>query len=194
MFPAQVAPRTGLNRHIDDGVNHHFVAQRGLEGLLVCGAVGRVAAVRDKHQHFAAVLRSQPLGAQQNRVIERRRMVGMQSVQPAVNQRNLVRERGQFRNVCCKLQQAHLVLRAQHRMRKTPRRICLFRQIFPHAATGVDSQGHVQRQFRLPLEDRNLLRAPVFAHRKILARQPANNRAIAIRHIDKDIHEFHVDV
>ena len=39
VFAAQVASGAGLNGHVDERVDHHFVAQSRLQGLLVGGGL-----------------------------------------------------------------------------------------------------------------------------------------------------------
>jgi hypothetical protein len=91
-----------------------------------------------------------------------------------------------------KLQQADLVLPAQQRMNKLPRRILLQRQIFVNAAAGVDRQHQVQRQLRLPLEDGDALRPAIFGHGKIVLGQPADNRPCGVGDVGEDIHQLHI--
>jgi hypothetical protein len=83
-----------------------------------------------------------------------------------------------FAHIGGKLQQAHLVLRAQDGVGEAPRRVRLLRHILAHAAAGVDGQRQVQRQLRLALEDRDLLRPAVLGDAKVLARQAAHNGPI----------------
>ena len=85
----------------------------------------------------------------------------MQLAESAIDLRDLVGEGRQLLHFGGKLQQAHLVLRAQNGVHKSPRRLRFFGHVFLHAAAGVDSQGQVQRQLRLALKDRDLLRASV---------------------------------
>ena len=93
-----------------------------------------------------------------------------------------------------KLEHAHLVLRAQNRVREAPRRGRLFAHILVHAARCVDGQRQIQRQLRLPLEDGDLLRAAIFEDGKVVAREPAHNGAVLVRHVDEDVDELHVHV
>ena len=98
------------------------------------------------------------------------------------------------RTVGGKLQHAHLVLRAQDRVRESARRGCFFAHVLVHAAAGVDGQGQVQRQLRLPLEDGDLLRAAILEHGEIVAREPAHNGAVPVRHVYEDVDQLHVHV
>ena len=56
VLAAQVAAGAGLDGHVDDGVDHHLVAQSLLKGLGVGGAAGGIVAVGDQHQHLAPLL------------------------------------------------------------------------------------------------------------------------------------------
>ena len=77
---------------------------------------------------------------------------------------------------------------------KRLRRVCLFGQVLVDAAAGVDGQGQVQRQLRLALEDGDLLRTAVFGDGKVVAREAADDGAVAVGHVDEDVDQLHVDV
>ena len=77
-------------------------------------------------------------------------------------------------------------------MGKAAGRIRLLGHVLAHAAAGVDGQGQVQRQLRLALEDRDLLRPSVLGDGEVVARQPAYDGAVLVGHIDKDVDQLHV--
>src|ERR1700761_6882662 len=70
VLTAGIAPSAGLNRHVDDAVDHHLAAQRLFERLGVGYGVGRIAAIRHQHQHLASLLGGQALGGEINGVVE----------------------------------------------------------------------------------------------------------------------------
>jgi hypothetical protein len=66
--------------------------------------------------------------------------------------------------------------------------------VLAHAAAGVDGQRQVQRQLRLALEDRDLLRPAVLGEAKSSRVKPAYNGPVLVSHVHKDVDQLHVHV
>jgi hypothetical protein len=66
VLASSITAGIGLNRHVDERVDHDVVALRFGEGLVVSSAANRVVTVRDNDQHLAAIPGLQVLGGQQD--------------------------------------------------------------------------------------------------------------------------------
>ena len=168
MFAARVTSGIGLDGHHDDGVDYGFGDLRGAQRLRVIGLAGGVAAIGDEDDYLAPLPALQRYGAEIDGVIESRGRSGAQMVQGLV-QTALVAGKGQsLRDVGRELVERNGIHRAQHGVRKLARRGDLQRQILAGAHAGIQGHGDGERQFRLALEDRDLLLDAIFIDTEVL--------------------------
>src|SRR5579863_2753061 len=69
MFPAQVAPGTGLDGHINDAINDGVRFLCGADGLLVVHLTSRVATISNDDHHFSSLPPFERLGSKINRIV-----------------------------------------------------------------------------------------------------------------------------
>ena len=123
----------------------------------------------------------QAVGAEVDRVVKRRRIADAQRIESAVKLLDLVGEGDELAHVGGEFDQAHLILLAQQSVDEVLGRALFEIEILGRAAAGVDGEDEVEGQFRLALEDRNLLRMAVLEDLEIVFAQAAHNRRRSCR-------------
>ena len=114
-------------------------------------------------------------------------------VEAVIDQRDLIGEGRQLGHKRIEFEDAHLVLRAHHRMHKLLRRLLLHVAVLVGAGTGIDGQREIQRHFGLALKDCDGLRAAIFGEFEILLRKATNDRALLVGDIDEQAYQLHIE-
>src|SRR5215469_2130041 len=194
VLTADVAACAGLNRHVDNGVDHHFVPKRLFESIFIRRVLHGIATIGDQNQHLAALLAAQRLRPGVNRIVEGGAAGAAHAVETVFDLRDAVREPvRQFSDIGVELNYAHLVLRTDQGANKFLCCCLLDRTIFVGAGTCVDGKRKVERQLGLALEDRDLLRTAVFVDSEIILGETADQCAVLVSDVDKEAYKFHVE-
>ncbi len=99
VFAGRVTTGVGLDRRVDQTVNHGVAALRGGKRLVEGGAGDRVVAVRHDDQHLATGAWRECLRAQQHGGVEGRRRATGQAAEATVDAPNIVGERDDLAHV-----------------------------------------------------------------------------------------------
>ena len=194
VFAAEVAAGAGLDGHVDDGVDHDFIAQGLFESLGVGGVFGGVVAVRDDDEDLAALPGAETLGAERDGVVEGCGVVAVETGEGAVDHGHFAGEGCELADFGGELEDGHLILRAEDGVGEAAGGVGFFGHVLADAAAGVNGQGEVEGQFGLALEDGDLLGAAVFGDGEVVAGEGADDGAVAVSDVDEDVDELGVDM
>ena len=93
VLAAEVAAGAGLDGHVDERVDHDFVALGLLERLgIVVFIAGGVVAVGDDDEDLAALLGARALGAEVDGIVERGGFAAVSSLEAAIDALEVVGE------------------------------------------------------------------------------------------------------
>src|SRR5579863_3797657 len=194
VLAAGVAAGAGGNGHVDEAVDHDFIA----EGLLECFGVGGgfdgVAAVGDDHQHLASIELAEAMRTEMDGVVEGGGIAAAEHAKATIDLAHLVGELAAHDHVGGEFDEAHLVLWPHEGVDEVFGGVSLDGAIFEDAAAGVDGEGEIEGHLRFTLEDFDFLRAAVFGEMEVFAGETADDGTGLVSNVDDYVHELDVDV
>src|ERR1044071_197779 len=102
-------------------------------------------------------------------------------------------EWSEFADDLAELEDRQAIHRTQNSFNKTPGRGQFQRQVFTRAQASINAENNGQRKFRLFVEDRNLLRVPIFFEHKVFLLEASDRRSAVISHGHKDVYQPDID-